>query len=149
MTKLKEYLIRKSSGYVEPKSTLKKIYIASIIFIVISIVSRVLVIWALCMIVLIGLVVSMILIDLKDTLMKTIQNKQNLFANNNLIWVLLSEEKFVCEYIFFLVIIPISGYSLIRFKPNLIFWVISVFLLFVVDSIISMFISKYFEKLLH
>lgn len=149
MTKLKEYLIRKSSGYVEPKSTLKKIYIASIIFIVISIVSRVLVIWALCMIALIGLVVSMILIDLKDTLMKTIQNKQNLFANNNLIWVLLSEEKFVCEYIFFLVIIPISGYSLIRFKPNLIFWVISVFLLFVVDSIISMFISKYFEKLLH
>lgn len=149
MTKLKEYLIRKSSGYVEPKSTLKKIYIASIIFIVISIVSRVLVIWALCMIALIGLVVSMILIDLKDTLMKTIQNKQSLFANNNLIWVLLSEEKFVCEYIFFLVIIPISGYSLIRFKPNLIFWVISVFLLFVVDSIISMFISKYFEKLLH
>lgn len=149
MTKLKEYLIRKSSGYVEPKSTLKKIYIASIIFIVISIVSRVLVIWALCMIALIGLIVSMILIDLKDTLMKTIQNKQNLFANNNLIWVLLSEEKFVCEYIFFLVIIPISGYSLIRFKPNLIFWVISVFLLFVVDSIISMFISKYFEKLLH
>ena len=149
MTKLKEYLIRKSSGYVEPKSTLKKIYIASIIFIVISIVSRVLVIWALCMIALIGLVVSMILIDLKDTLMKTIQNKQNLFANNNLIWVLLSEEKFVCEYIFFLVIIPISGYSLIRFKPNLIFWVLSVFLLFIVDSIISMFISKYFEKLLH
>lgn len=149
MTKLKEYLIRKSNGYVEPKSTLKKIYIASIIFIVISIVSRVLVIWALCMIALIGLVVSMILIDLKDTLMKTIQNKQNLFANNNLIWVLLSEEKFVCEYIFFLVIIPISGYSLIRFKPNLIFWVISVFLLLIVDSIISMFISKYFEKLLH
>ena len=149
MTKLKEYLIRKSSGYVEPKSTLKKIYIASIIFIVISIVSRVLVIWALCMIALIGLIVSMILIDLKDTLMKTIQNKQNLFANNNLIWVLLSEEKFVCEYIFFLVIIPISGYSLIRFKPNLIFWVLSVFLLFIVDSIISMFISKYFEKLLH
>ena len=96
MTKLKEYLIRKSSGYVEPKSTLKKIYIASIIFIVISIVSRVLVIWALCMIALIGLIVSMILIDLKDTLMKTIQNKQNIFANNNLIWVLLSEEKFVC-----------------------------------------------------
>ena len=149
MTKLKKYLIRKSSGYVEPKSTLKKIYIASIIFIVISIVSRVLVIWALCMIALIGLIVSMILIDLKDTLMKTIQNKQNLFANNNLIWVLLSEEKFVCEYIFFLVIIPISGYSLIRFKPNLIFWVLSVFLLFIVDSIISMFISKYFEKLLH
>lgn len=64
---------------------------------------------------------------------------------NNMLYVLLSDHKFVDEYIFDFIIIPVNAFILFKYQLNLILWIFIGFILVVLGGIMSSLISTYFR----
>lgn len=145
MTRLSDYLIRKSSEYVKPKASQKKLFIIAIILISILVIFDSAIINVLGSIVLIWIIVDLIIIELNDTLMNTIKSKKEFLEKNNLIYVLLSDETFVSDYLFNIVGLPMGMYIMVKYL-NFIIIIVLVVLLMFITAIVSIIVSSYFEK---
>ncbi len=145
MTRLSDYLIRKSSEYVKPKASQKKLFIIAIILISILVIFDLAIINVLGNIVLIWIIVDLIIIELNDTLMNTIKSKKEFLEKNNLIYVLLSDETFVSDYLFNIVGLPMGMYIMVKYL-NFIIIIVLVVLLMFITAIVSIIVSSYFEK---
>ena len=119
MTKLKEYLIRRSREYVKPRNK-KKLFIAIIVLIILSTIFMPSIISFISGIGAIWICIFMILTNAQEILMVTVNKNEELIRKNNLLYVLLSDNKFVDEYIFDFIIIPVSALILFKYQLNLI-----------------------------
>lgn len=148
MTKLKEYLIRKSNYYVEPKKLERKLFIAGLVFAVVSIILHYSLIVVVGLILLLWILVAMWVLDLESSLMIAIQKQQEYLEKNNLINALLSYDKFIYDYIYDLLVVPVLIFNI--GKVNIILWIMAYFLLNIANAIVSILVSNYFKnKLLH
>ena len=144
MTKLKEYLIRRSREYVKPRNE-KKLFIAIIILIILSTFFMPSIISFISGIGAIWILIFMILTNAQEVLMVTVKKNEELIMKNNMLYVLLSDHKFVDEYIFDFIIIPVSAFILFKYQLNFILWLFIGFMLVILGSIISSLISTYFR----
>ena len=144
MTKLKEYLIRRSREYVKPRNK-KKLFIAIIVLIILSTIFMPSIISFISGIGAIWICIFMILTNAQEILMVTVNKNEELIRKNNLLYVLLSDNKFVDEYIFDFIIIPVSALILFKYQLNLILWIFIGFILVILGSIMSSLISTYFK----
>ncbi len=144
MTKLKEYLIRRSREYVKPRNE-KKLFIAIIILIILSTFFMPSIISFISGIGAIWILIFMILTNAQEVLMVTVKKNEELIMKNNMLYVLLSDHKFVDEYIFDFIIIPVNAFILFKYQLNLILWIFIGFILVVLGGIMSSLISTYFR----
>lgn len=118
MTKKEGFLIRKFARYVEPKNTIRALYIAVIILLGIALVCRIAPIIYLSVILIICCIVARILLYLLDVLAETIKRRIHDLKRNRLIYVLLSDTLFLFEYVFCLIILPILSAITIIYQLN-------------------------------